>query len=621
MILKIKHLGGERRMPDNLIGEIRRSAAVMTYGPGAIMDMRADNGPVSAVSAGLEEWDRSAPLKGNLKYQKIIERRLCKKLGKKYFRLPPVLVDDKKREDRSALVARRFPQWLQCPECEIIRPAYKWEADPGRAYRFCGSCTQKQPGKRKVYTVPVRFAVACTSGHLDDFPWYFWLKHAPECENKDKFKLTSTGPGLAGLIVSCPECKRRRSLEGAFRKTALSGLKCQGKRPWLQTDDSECKCTGEDGSYRVVQRGASNLYYPVIESALDIPPWTGNLERILGDYWDTLLEIPKFEDRILFIEITPNLRMTLEREKISARDLANLFEKLQNDLEQTNFDDIRPDEYQVLTSGTTADDKEFEIYPEKLPEALKPFLTRVVRVARLREVRVLKGFTRINPPDDLSDGAIAPISVSSLDWLPAIEVRGEGIFLQFNYEKITEWEVLPKVLSRCKALDASWQAEWKKRYPDKPIPHSASPRLLLIHSFAHALIRQLTLECGYSSASLRERLYVSDGDDGMVGLLIYTSAADSDGTLGGLQRRAVADLLGPTVIGAINSSQWCSSDPLCINGEMAVPDSHSLASCHSCTMISETSCELHNRFLDRGLLIGTDDVTNLGYFRELLVQE
>ena len=105
-----------------------------------------------------------------------------------------------------------------------------------------------------------------------------------------------------------------------------------------------------------------------------------------------------------------------------------------------------------------------------------------------------------------------------------------------------------------------------------------------------------------------------------MGLLIYTSAADSDGTLGGLQRRAAEDLLGPTIIGAIQSSQWCSSDPLCINGEMALLESHSLASCHSCTMASETSCELHNRFLDRALLVGTDAIPNLGYFRELTEQ-
>jgi hypothetical protein len=141
----------------------------------------------------------------------------------------------------------------------------------------------------------------------------------------------------------------------------------------------------------------------------------------------------------------------------------------------------------------------------------------------------------------------------------------------------------------------------------------------MIHSLAHALMRQLTLECGYSTASLRERLYVSDGVDGMTGLLIYTATSDSDGTLGGLQRRAGPDLLGPTILGALKSVQWCSSDPLCISGLTAAPDSHSIAACHSCMLMPETSCEMHNRFLDRTLLIGSDDCPDTGFFRPLLL--
>lgn len=610
-------------MPDNLIGEIRRSAVVMTYGPGAIMDMRADGGPVSGVCAGLEEWDKEAPLRGNLKYQKIIERRLCKKLGKKYFRLPPVLIENallNNESDRSALVAKRFPEWLQCPSCESIKPAREWAADPGRAYRYCSSCTHNQPGRKKIYAVPVRFAVACNLGHLDDFPWNFWLNHKSGCSNKKKLKLSSIGPGLGGLVLSCPECKKQRSMEGAFRKGALTGLKCLGKRPWLHTDDKSCECSGDDGTYRAVQRGASNLYYPVLESALDIPPWTGTIERILGDYWDDLVNIPNLEDRIKWIELSPNLKKIIDRENKSAKEVATLFESLQSDLDSSDLNNIRPDEYRVLTSGSISEDREFEIYPEPVSEKIKPYISKVVRVARLREVRVLKGFTRINPPDDESDSFITPISSVSLDWLPAIEVRGEGIFIQFNSQKITEWEKNLEVVSRCGQPNQSWKSEWKSKDPDKPISYEASPRLLMIHTFAHTLIRQLTLECGYSSASLRERLYVSEGDEGMTGLLIYTSAADSDGTLGGLQRRAAEDLLGPTILGAIQSSQWCSSDPLCINGEMALLESHSLASCHSCTMVSETSCELHNRFLDRALLVGTDALPNLGYFRDLTEQ-
>jgi hypothetical protein len=610
-------------MPDNLIGEIRRSGAVMTYAPGAIMDMRADGGPVSVVVAGLEEWDSSAPLRGNLLYQKIWERRLCKKLNKKYFRLPPVLEDGAKypgssQLDNSALVAKRFPYWLQCPKCEIMKSANKWQRDPGRAYRYCPKCTSQEPGRQKIFVLPVRFAVSCNKGHLDDFPWSFWVQHKSECQNHHEYKLSSVGPGLAGLIAKCISCGSMRSLDGAFSKTALSGLSCQGNRPWLQKNDTSCSCNGKDGTYRVVQRGASNLYYPVLESALDIPPWTESLVKILGDYWDTLLDIPDSNDRLQFIRMNERLKAVLQRENISAEKLASTFSDMVEKLNQTDLAELRQDEYRVFTSGLTYKDSDFECYPEEVSQPLKPYISQVVRVCRLREVRVVKGFTRINAPYDGEDNNIAPISMEELDWLPAIEVRGEGIFIALNQSTLKGWENQQAIVGRSATLNESWIKDWESRNPGKPIPFEISPRFLLIHSFAHALIRQLTLECGYSSASLRERMYVSNDEDGMSGVMIYTSTPDSDGTLGGLQRRASPDLLGPTINAAILAMQWCSSDPLCINGEMALPESHSLASCHSCLMLPETSCEFHNRFLDRAYLVGTDAIPDLGFFRDLL---
>ncbi|MFD2271478.1 DrmB family protein [Undibacterium arcticum] len=249
------------------------------------------------------------------------------------------------------------------------------------------------------------------------------------------------------------------------------------------------------------------------------------------------------------------------------------------------------------------------------------FFSKIIRVARLREVRVVRGFTRINPPFDPDGADVAPPFLSLRCTGFPQSRSGEKVFLQFNLRRLAEWETRAEIIERCAVADASWTVEWHSRNEDKPKPYPASPRLLLMHTFAHALIRQLTLECGYSSASLRERLYVSEGEQGMAGLLIYTATPDSDGTLGGLQRQAMPDLLGPAVEGAIRSAQWCSSDPLCINGEMTAPESHSLASCHSCTMVPETSCEMHNRFLDRALLVGKDDNPTLGYFRALLETE
>ena len=610
-------------MANNQTGELRRSSVLMTYAPGAIIDMRAGGGPVSGVSSGLEEWDKSAPLWGNLKYQKIIERRLCKKLDKKYFRLPPVLEKDAKLADKltpdpASLVARRFPEWLQCPTCEFLRPASKWGKDPGQAYRYCPSCTATRPGAEKVFVIPVRFVVACTNGHLEDFPWNWWVNHKSECKSTDKLKLSSIAPGLSGLILECISCRQKRSMEGVFGGNALKSLSCRGSRPWLRSNDESCSCRGDDGNLRALQRGGSNLYYPVMESALDIPPWTRTLERILGDYWDTLLDIVDHEGRVAYIKSSQHLSRVISRENISADDLASKFNAMFKGAESLDTENLRLDEYQVFTGSLDENDEEFEIHREEVSISLLPYISKIMRVSRLREVRVVRGFTRISPPSDSEVSDFAPISNEELDWLPAVEVRGEGLFLAFNLENLVTWEKQHEVLNRVSAANESWKVEWLKRYPDKPLPHEATPRLLMLHAFAHAMIRQLTLECGYSTASLRERLYISEGLNGMAGILIYTATSDSDGTLGGLQRRARTDLLEITVLGALQSSQWCSSDPLCIGGETSAIDSHSVSSCHSCMLIPETSCEMHNRFIDRGLLVGDSGNNLYGFFSDLL---
>src|SRR5262249_40336247 len=155
--------------------------------------------------------------------------------------------------------------------------------------------------------------------------------------------------------------------------------------------------------------------------------------------------------------------------------------------------------------------------------------------------------------------------------------------------------------------------EWKSRRTDKtPLPKPITPRMLLVHTFAHSLIRQLTLDCGYSSTALRERLYVGYSPTPMAGLLIYTATGDDDGTLGGLQRQGDPARIGRTVVAAVRSQVWCSSDPLCIEDMLAPRDKLSLAACHACVLAPETACEEFNRFLDRAIMVGTPARPNLG---------
>lgn len=608
-------------MANNELGELRRSAAAATFGPGAIVDFRAGEATISAVAAGLEEWDHNFPPRGMVNPQAIREERLQKKLKVKGFRLPPVRDPAKDSDAERSLVAVRFPGWLQCPQCDEIGPEDLWGDEPGRAGRFCQKCTSKAPGRHNVYVIPVRFVTACESGHLDEFPWRTWVGHTEDCKNRNGFLLLkSEEAGLAGLILSCPKCNARSSMDHIFSKETWKRFpNCRGRRPWLATGPETC-----NHKPRAVQRGASNLYFPVIESALSIPPWSDRLQEALGVHWDPIVNTVA-EDRATYIRILArnDLAPVLFELQLTPEQLNTEIERRLGAQDKINTDNLRLEEYRQFTGGVQVRglDREFEIRPQPLPQGLIPWFSRLVKVTRLREVRAMTGFTRIQPPGD-SEGIHASLSIAPLDWLPAIEVRGEGIFLEFSEETLSKWEKNSAVVARANIINARWGQEWVDRHGDGSEPsREITARFLLVHTFAHALMRQLTLDCGYSSTSLRERLYVETGKAPMSGVLVYTATTDDDGTLGGLQREGDPVRIARSVEAALRSQTWCSSDPLCIEDILSGDDGLSLAACHSCVLAPETSCEEFNRFLDRAMLVGTPDSKDIGYFASMIASE
>jgi hypothetical protein len=463
--------------------------------------------------------------------------------------------------------------------------------------------------------------MACQAGHLDEFPWDWWVKHKTGCKNRGNLLLRSERPGLSGLIVRCPVCGASKSLEGIFSAAIWRGFKCNGRRPWLRTDDDAC-----DLQPRVLQRGASNLYFPVLESALSIPPWSDRLQDALGRHWSDLVEVKDPDQRALFISILARnqLKQTLENLHLSPKELADIIEVRINRCTREDKLGIKQEEYRQFMDGGDIEPEEgseFETRNVQVPDYLRPYFSKIVRVIRLREVRAIRGFTRINPPEDENNQDnrnIVPISVERLDWLPAIEVRGEGIFLAFDTARLHKWEQQGEVQKRAARIQEGWQEEWNRRYNEGNPSLIITPRYLLVHTWAHALMRQLTLECGYSNASLRERLYVGEDCEDMAGLLIYTATSDSDGTLGGLQRQGEPGRILPTVQAAVHAMEWCSSDPLCIEGMMTAPENHSLAACHACCLAPETSCEQYNRFLNRAFLVGRPENQDIGFFSSMI---
>lgn len=605
-------------MANNELGKVRRSQAVMTYGPGAIIDFRVDNAPVSVVAAGLEQWDERAKPAGLHNPQKTFEYRLQRLLGVDGFRLPPVEPQREQWQESRyvpSLIGVRYPTWLQCPKCHKLKPAGNWAEDPGNPVLYCGPCSAAE-GNRNVFVVPVRFIVACEHGHLDEFPWNMWVQHKDDCKGPELLLFSDgTSSGLSGLKLKCKTCGSMRSMDGCFGSDALKGLRCQGKRPWLASEPVQCPATP-----RVLQRGASNLYFPVVLSALDIPPWSDRMQREFGDHWARLCRIPDAAtriDRIQFLELHDKMGKTPEQ-------INEIIETRSALLENATPENLKTDEYVQFTKPdfrSLDDDSEFEISEEEVPAELRHWVSRLVRATRLREVRAIRAFTRIKPPaGDTDTTRYCQIQTEPKNWLPAIEVRGEGIFVELDLAALAVWERQPEVQARAAQVNEAYRTDWFDRHGTPP-PRTITPRLLLIHSFSHALIRQLALECGYSSASLRERLYVGHGSVEMAGLLIYTATPDSDGTLGGLVRQGRSGRFYSLVRNALQAMAWCSSDPLCIDSVQSLSEGLNLSACHSCQLLSETSCEEFNRLLDRAMLVGTPSSPGIGFFADFMRQD
>ena len=557
---------------NNKLGETRRSQ-VLTYGPGAIIDFRSGGnggGAVSVVAPGLEFWDEYAKPPFPRTRQKISEPRLERKLSVNGFRLPPVDIDtgnlpNQRERQKVALPGFRFPRWLQCPLCYTIKNAKKWKGEPGDPSRWCSKCSSS---KRRVHVLPARFVVACSKGHLDEFPWLYWLRmfsgNQKRCQGDRSCSLKLQGrggTGLSSLYLTCSKCEAERSMGDIFSEGALRGYSCEGYMPWLRKNKEKC---GEEP--RVLLRGASNLYFPVEVSALSIPPWSDAFQEVLEADWHRLAAAVDKDNEnalkglveALLIDLKDNLDMSVE-------DICDEIIRRKKYLANPEQEDLKYDELCNFTAESLYEyafhhfeSRDFKTTKQNVPEGLSKFVHLSVRVDRLREVRTLKSFTRINQPVNSFEegeskfGKIA--SDTSIRWLPAIEIRGEGIFFSLNNSVLDDWCKQEEIVQRAKQIDDVHKTVQKNSERQFQI----SPKFLLLHTLSHVIIRQISLECGYETASIRERIYCNEGEKSNNGILLYTASSDAEGTLGGLARMSEEDKFLPLVRGAIAKASWCS---------------------------------------------------------------
>jgi hypothetical protein len=266
-----------------------------------------------------------------------------------------------------------------------------------------------------------------------------------------------------------------------------------------------------------------------------------------------------------------------------------------------------------------------DFHARRLPEhvlrhaAWSTSIESVIALHRLREVLALAGFTRFEAvmPDINGEYATdverAPLAIEPR-WFPAVENRGEGIFVQVRADAIQDWLARDPVRARVERLAAGHRRWAEDRKSKREFP--GGPYVLL-HTLSHLLVQSLALRCGYPTTSIRERIY-SDPLSGRYGVLLYTASPDGDGTLGGLvqQARHLEAHLGH----ALRTAAFCSNDPVCANhlpGSSLEQRWLHGAACHGCTLIAETSCEMRNDYLDRALVVPVIGIPDTAFFSVL----
>jgi hypothetical protein len=593
-------------------GKVRQSQVLSVYGAGAMVDLLND----AVLVGGLDFW-RGGEAHDEPRLRARLLRTFPHLRGQGAFRLAPEC-DDRDPTAARGIQVLEFPHWFVCQGCRLlVRLA------PGaehRAKRYAHAC-----GPRG-YFVPVRFVYACPHGHLSDFWWKGFITHKDDCPSKELMLTEGPTGDFGEVFVRCRTCKEGRALMSASIKDARPD--CTGERPWLGDTDPE-PCTEK---MRLLQRTASNAYFTQVVSVVSIPAkrsaqdavreiGLGILAPATSQNLDIFRGMPAVGPKL---EGFPDSEIldALADEKAGKKPMTG---------------EIRTAEFDRLTSspaerlGELPDDDLFFARTAGTSEGLPKSIRRVVLVHRLCETRVQTSFTRCEDlapnmqgeyPLDSVDLPVRPAPLARrVTWLPAVVARGEGVFVELDEAEVRKWEARPEVLARAKVLLAGHD-EWRKGDDGEPregLPEFFGARYYLLHSLAHLLIQAVSLSCGYSASSIRERIYCApqNAEEPMAAVLLSTGTTGAEGTLGGLLdegRRLESHLRR-----ARDLALLCSNDPVCAHHDPSRDPTRRYlhgAACHGCLFIAEPSCEQFNRFLDRALVFPTLGLEELAFFKD-----
>lgn len=591
------------------VGGARPSHLITTGGVGSVVDLPS----MSVVVRSTDTWALE-------RAEAIDEPRLLEKvrtsLGPQIKVLRTAPWDPQDSDDawtRTGVPVSPFPRWLRCPRCHRLGPidppgqfelVHRSGRRPDLAKWVHTTCQQQTQIRdaRKRACLPARFLTVCEAGHLDDFPYVSFVHHGQEhpCPGPKLTMRDSSSTLGPRVTVRCLECSASRNIADAAGRDGWESLPaCRGRHPHLQRFEP----CGRPLKLTVL--GASNLWFSVTASALHLPQGQTVTDLVAAN-WELLGQQPNSTLVQMIVDGIDSLRGL---RGVPADEVWDAIESLRASGGPSTSEpeaDLLAAEWRLLSRPTTdREDDDFRATPTDTPTGYANLIDQVVLVSRLREVQALLGFTRLTAPDRRELDPVNRLSLSrtSPTWVPAFEQRGEGVFLQLPEQKVQQWETRvadhPRIVALRRAF-VRWSAN-RDRPVDNDFPVA---RFILLHTLSHLLIRQMSLECGYGSSSIRERLYVGTTTEPATGILLSTAASDSEGTLGGLVALGKPMHLKRLLDQAFADASRCSSDPLCAE-HVPVDPSETLhaAACHACLFASETSCESNNRWLDRAVLV------------------
>ena len=530
------------------------------------------------------------------------------------LREPPVARTTATGEiDGAYIPAIPFPSWMICPDCGLLH-LKPWKKNDDWETLHCEEpSNDKCPRKPKLEQIS--WVMVHINGYMTDVPWHY-LAHYEEKNDKlnvcradwsENYLYLVTDSNSSRKIIKCSRCNSKAYFSNDIRiKYAKNN-----KQPWLPEAPED-----NDELAQIIEINDIRVHSPSTITALVIPPESRIKRGTIIDRMYSSSEKKQIIDNARTRLARMGALKRIAREfRCSVEDIEEAISEIERGYplygQSVTKGQLYENEYSALIEElpNLSDDEDFvtshktHLWNNLKKQNLKKSrhqkilsaIDKLIAVHRLKEIMVFKGFQRLG-------GELVPPDIEGqTDWLPALELYGEGIFFSFNTEKFKRWEEQPGLKKRAN--------DFRIRFINAGIQFdpevNVTPRLVFLHTLSHLLIRQLETAAGYPAASLKERIYSSNKEKyPMAGILIYVAVPDIVGSLGGLYELAEPKRFLKLISKAFDHADWCSLDPVCGEHTGQGPNLLNKAACHACSLVPEPSCAFGNVLLDRLFIKG-----------------